>query len=183
MTDTTEQQAATSGEAEQKPGEGEQAEQPSFKAITSQEEFDEAIKGRITRERNKFADYDALKQKASKLDDIEQANKTELQREKEAREAAEKRAEQAEFTALRSEVARSKGVPSGSLTGTTKEELEASADELISWRDAQKPAATKKTATATSGGGLKSGASTNGGAALTLKQLAAERLRQMRSGN
>lgn len=155
-----------------------------FDPITSQEEFDKRLAGRLGRERAKFADYDAVKAKAAKFDELEAANKTELQKLAERAEAAEKRAAQAESVALRSKVAAAKGVPASSLTGTTEEELTASADELIAWRDGNKTAepAPKKVPTATSGGGLKSGATGKGDSALTPKQLAAERLRQMRAG-
>lgn len=50
----------------------------------TQEEFqaklDAAIKERLSREKKKFADYEDLKAKAAKLDEIEEANKTELEK-------------------------------------------------------------------------------------------------------
>lgn len=155
---------------------------PQFDPITNQEEFDKRLAQRLSRERSKFSDYDAIKAKAAKLDEIEAANKSELQKLAERAEAAEQRASAAEFASLRESVASGKGVPASSLTGTTREELEASADELIAWRDKNAPAP-KKVTTATSGGGLKSGATANGGANLSPKAVAAERLRQMRAGN
>lgn len=59
-----------------------------FEPITSQDQLDKLISGRIARERSKYGDYDALKQKAAKFDEIEQANKSELQRAQEAATAA-----------------------------------------------------------------------------------------------
>ena len=108
-----------------------------FKAITSQEDFDKAIQSRIARERAKFADYDDVKAKADKLIEIENANKTEAQ--KQAERTAELERENAELKAgkTRAEVAAAKGVPSELLSGSTKEELEASADALIKFRGEQ----------------------------------------------
>ncbi|MEH6802093.1 MAG: hypothetical protein V7697_03710, partial [Rhodococcus erythropolis] len=108
------------------------------------------VEGRLMRERAKFADYDDLKSQASKLAEIEEAKKTETEKlaeriaATEAREAAAiAKAEAAELKALKSDVARDKGVPVGSLTGVTKEELEAAADELVKWRDSIVPAPKK----------------------------------------
>lgn len=106
-----------------------------FEAITSQEDFEKRLGERLARERAKYSDYRDLKAKAAKLDELEEASKTELQRITERAETAEKALAQAQFDALRSEVAATKGVPAAHLVGTTREELEAHADELIEWRD------------------------------------------------
>lgn len=109
-------------------------EAPKFEAITSQEDFDKAIQARIARERAKFADYEDVKARASKLTEIEEANKTEAEKVAERLAAAEKRAVELEAKATRAEVAAAKGVPIGLLSGSTKEELEASADALIQFK-------------------------------------------------
>ena len=49
-----------------------------FKPITSQEDLNRLITDRVNRERAKYADYKDVKAKASKLDEIEQANKSEI---------------------------------------------------------------------------------------------------------
>lgn len=105
-----------------------------FEAITSQEDFDKAIQARIARERAKFADYEDVKARASKLTEIEEANKTEAEKVAERLAAAEKRAVELEAKATRAEVAAAKGVPIVLLSGSTKEELEASADALIQFK-------------------------------------------------
>lgn len=46
----------------------------------TQEQLDAIIADRLTRERTKFADYEALKTKASKFDEIEQANLSDLEK-------------------------------------------------------------------------------------------------------
>ena len=49
-----------------------------FKPITSQDDLNRIITDRVNRERAKTADYKELRAKAAKLDDIEQANKSEI---------------------------------------------------------------------------------------------------------
>lgn len=41
-----------------------------FKVFETEDEYNEAFKERVERERKKYADYDALKEKASKYDDL-----------------------------------------------------------------------------------------------------------------
>lgn len=57
-----------------------QQQQNEFKAITSQDEFNAAVAERVARERGKFKDYADLKAKATRLDEIEQANKSEMEK-------------------------------------------------------------------------------------------------------
>ncbi len=124
------------------------AEVKAFEAITSQEDFDRAIQKRIARERAGFADYDDLKARAAKLTEIEAANQTEAEKVQARLEAAEKRASELEAKALKSDVAAAKGVPSALLTGSTQDELEASADALLAFLGEQKPAAPSSSAIA-----------------------------------
>jgi hypothetical protein len=51
-----------------------------FNPPASQDEFDRMVGDRLARERQKFADYDDLKAKAAKFDEVDAASKTELQR-------------------------------------------------------------------------------------------------------
>lgn len=51
-----------------------------FKAITSQEDLNRLITDRVNRERAKYADYKDVKTKAAKLDEIENANRTEAEK-------------------------------------------------------------------------------------------------------
>jgi hypothetical protein len=71
---------------------------------------------------------------AQRLAEIEDANKSEIEKIVARAEAAEKRAAELEAKSIRSEVALAKGVPASLLTGSTQEELEASADALIEFR-------------------------------------------------
>lgn len=52
----------------------------SFTPITSQEDLNRTIADRISRERSKFADYADLKAKAERLDELEAANKSEIEK-------------------------------------------------------------------------------------------------------
>lgn len=67
---------------------------PADKVLT-QADVDRIVQERLTRERQKFADYEDLKSKASKLDELEQANKSELEKMQARAEEAEKRATEA----------------------------------------------------------------------------------------
>lgn len=123
----------------------EAAAEESFKAPASQEELDRIIQARLARDRAKFADYDDLKKAAERLNQIEEANKTEAEKAAARAEAAEKRAAELEAKALRAEVANTKGVPAALLTGSTQEELEAAADALIAFRGESKVAGPSST--------------------------------------
>jgi septal ring factor EnvC (AmiA/AmiB activator) len=114
----------------------EQAQEASkFEAITSQEDFDKAIQARIARERAKIpTDYEELKAQATKFQEFQESQKTETEKVAERLAAAEKRAAELEAKAARAEVAAAKGVPLALLSGSTKEELEASADALIQFK-------------------------------------------------
>ena len=54
----------------------EQQEQKTF----TQEELNKVVQERLKREREKYADYESLKEKASKFDEAEEAGKSELQK-------------------------------------------------------------------------------------------------------
>lgn len=100
----------------------------------TQEQVDQIVEKRLARERGRYKDYDELKAKALKLDEIENAGKSELDRLKESNAALRKQIDAAAAEKRHaedvSEVARAKDVPAGLLRGSTKEELEAHADLL-----------------------------------------------------
>lgn len=96
----------------------------------TQAELDRIVSERLQRERAKFADYDDLKAKAAEKVTIEE-RVADIER---AARASEERA-------LRAEVANAKGLtPSQAkrLVGSTREELEADAAELLTDIGAQK---------------------------------------------
>lgn len=138
-----------------------------FQPITSQEEFDKALSKRLDRERSKFADYDDLKQKASEYDQLQESQKSELQKERERAEAAEKRASAAERTALVTRIASEEDVIPEVLHGDTEEEMRAAAARIKEWRDTGKRQAPKpKSLKSGSGSDPRDGESGRAAAAL-----------------
>lgn len=103
---------------------------PEFKAPASQAELDRIIQDRVARVKNQYADYDDLKTKAGQVDTFQsritelEATNTELDGKVKGFAAEKERA------ALVSSIAKDKKVPADALRGSTKEELEAHADQL-----------------------------------------------------
>ena len=81
---------------------------PAVDKTFTQADLDRIVQDRINRERTKFADYDDLKTKASKLDELEAANQSELDkiiaRAETAEKAAAEATERARTTAARSAI-------------------------------------------------------------------------------
>ena len=100
----------------------------------SQEEVDSIVAERLKRDRQKFADYDELKQKASKFDEMQEANKTELQKATERAEKAEKEIadmKQANsIREIRSKISKETGVPENLLTGNTEDDCKTQAEAI-----------------------------------------------------
>lgn len=151
----------------------EQQQEAEFKPITSQDELNRLIGDRINSVKSKFADYDDLKAKASQLDEIEQANKSELDKERERAEAAEKRATAAERSSLQTRVATEFGVPLEVVHGDDEEQMRQSAQKVLEWRDSGKKSPPPPKS-------LKSGSSGDGGEG---GSRAAAALRQMRGNH
>ena len=118
-----------------------------FEPITSQEQFDQAIKARIERAQakaaEKFADYDELKAKAAKFDEAEAAQMSDLEKAKkeveELKAAAAKRDEAARVRDLRAKVSKATGVPADLISGSDEESMTAFAKSVAEF--ARKPSA------------------------------------------
>lgn len=78
-------------------------------------------------------------EKARLFDEHEEQGKTKLQKALDKAAQAEARVKALEVQAVRAQVAAAKGVDVDLLSGSTVEELEASADRLLAWRGAQTP--------------------------------------------
>lgn len=116
-----------------------------WKPPATQEELNRIIADRVKRAESKFGDYKDAKTKAAQYDAMVEAQKTELQKIQERAEAAEKRAadleaaeqkRQADAEVARqvadwkTQIAKATGVPATALRGTTKEDLQAHAEEI-----------------------------------------------------
>ena len=100
----------------------------------TQEQVDQIVEKRLAKERGRYKDYDELKAKALRLDEMENAGRSELDQLKESNAALRKQIDDAAAEKRHaedvSEVAKAKDVPAELLRGSTKEELEAHADLL-----------------------------------------------------
>lgn len=128
------------------------------------EESKERVLADLAKERSE------RKKLAARLQEIEDRDKSDLQKAVERAEAAERKASENELLALKAGIAAEKGVLASALSGTSKEDLEKSADALIAWRDSKKPPPPepRKLKSGASGGGEDDG---RGRAAAALRQL------------
>lgn len=104
------------------------------------EMFPRSVVEELRREAAKYRT--AAADKEAKLQAIEDSQKTEVQLATERAQQAEARAQEAELRALRAEVAQSKGLTPAQakrLAGSSLEELEADADELLETFGVGKP--------------------------------------------
>ena len=104
----------------------------------TQADVNQIVQERLQREREKYADYESMKEKAARLDQIEEDAKSELQK---ATERAEKL--QAELSAMkhteeirtiRDKVAQTTGVPANLLSGETEEACTEQANAILSFK-------------------------------------------------
>lgn len=106
-----------------------------------QDEVNKIVQDRISRERAKFADYEEMKAKAAKFDEMEEAGKSELQKAQDKVQALEAQIQsinkEKEISQIRTQVAQAKGVPADLLTGETQEACESQADKILSFAKAQ----------------------------------------------
>lgn len=100
-----------------------------FMPINSQDELNDVIKDRLDRERAKFKDYPDLKAKAAKLDEIEQASLSELEKANARITSAESERDNATAEALRVRV-----FVEHFLTDEDRRKLEI-ADEFLTGKD------------------------------------------------
>lgn len=109
---------------------------PEQKTFT-QDELNAILNDRLGREKQKYSDYEAMKEKAKKLDELEEASKSELQKANEKASALESELKELkkanEIRAIRDEVAKAQNVPADLLTADTKEACEAQAKALMAF--------------------------------------------------
>lgn len=106
----------------------------------TQSELDEIVKTRLTKERAKYADYETLQQKALKFDEMEEANKSELQKATERADSLQKQIDSLNrenaVRTVREKVSKDTGVPSNLLNGETEEDCMEQAVNILAFKNA-----------------------------------------------
>lgn len=105
----------------------------------TQADVDRIVADRLKRDREKYADYDVLKEKAAKLDEIDEKSKSELQKATEKASALQAELDglkkAAQIRAIREKVASATGVPASFLTGETEDDCTEQAKALGEWKN------------------------------------------------
>lgn len=114
-----------------------------FKPITTQEEFDAAIKERLSREKAKYSDYDQLKSRVTELETENVGLKSTIEANNQSKADADKQLEKMqsqiagyETASLRTRIALQHGLPydlADRLQGTDEESFKADAERLASF--------------------------------------------------
>lgn len=104
----------------------------------TQVEVDEIIKKRLARAKNDVpADYKELQDKAAKFDELQEANKSELQKANEQLEKLKadiaKRDAQDKANALKNKISKETGVPSELIIGSDEDEMKDWAQKLVEY--------------------------------------------------
>jgi len=122
-----------------------------FKPITTQEEFDAAIKGRLSREKEKYGDYDQLKSRVAELEEENVDLKSTIEATNQSKADADKQLEDLqnqiagyETANLRTRVALQHGLPydlADRLQGNDEESFKADAERLAGYIKKSQPVA------------------------------------------
>ena len=122
-----------------------------FKPITTQEEFDAAIKGRLSREKEKYGDYDQLKSRVAELEEENVGLKSTIEATNQSKADADKQLEDMqkkiagyETASLRTRIALQHGLPydlADRLQGTDEESFKADAERLVGYIKKSQPVA------------------------------------------
>lgn len=120
-----------------------------FKPITTQEEFDAAIKARLSREKEKYGDYDQLKSRVEELEKENVGLKSTIEANNRSKADADKQLEDMqkqiagyETASLRTRIALQHGLPydlADRLQGTDEESFKADAERLAGYMKKSKP--------------------------------------------
>ena len=106
----------------------------------TQSELNAIISDRLKRESEKYADYETLKEKASRFDEIEEASTTELQKANERAAKLETELSQLrkneEIRTIREKVATEHGIPASLLSGDSEETCTEQAKALLEFKSA-----------------------------------------------
>nr|DAR03583.1 MAG TPA: major capsid protein [Caudoviricetes sp.] len=122
-----------------------------FKPITTQEEFDAAIKERLSREKAKYSDYDQLKSRVTELETENVGLKSTIEANNQSKADADNQLEKMqsqiadyETASLRTRIALQHGLPydlADRLQGTDEESLKADAERMAGYMKRAQPVA------------------------------------------
>ena len=122
-----------------------------FKPITTQEEFDNAIKARLSREKEKYGDYDQLKSRVAELEEENVGLKSTIEANRQSKADDDKQLEELqnqisgyETASLRTRIALQYGLPydlADRLQGTDEESFKADAERLAGYMKKSQPVA------------------------------------------
>lgn len=122
-----------------------------FKPINTQEEFDAAIKERLSREKAKYGDYDQLKSRVAELEEENVGLKSTIEANNQSKSDADKQLEEMqnkiagyETASLRTRIALQHGLPydlADRLQGTDEESFKADAERLAGYMKRAQPVA------------------------------------------
>ena len=105
----------------------------------TQAELDAIVGDRLKRDRAKYADYEDLKKKAERLDELEEAAKTDLQKATERADSLQKELDEMKAAGairdMREAVAKETGVPADLLTGGTEEACKEQAASILAFKE------------------------------------------------
>ena len=114
-----------------------------FKPITTQEEFDAAIKARLSREKEKYGDYDQLKSRVTELEEENVGLKSIIEANQQSKAESDKQLEEMqkqiagyETASMRTRIALQHGLPydlADRLQGADEESLTTDAERLASF--------------------------------------------------
>lgn len=101
----------------------------------TQAEIDAIIEGRLAREKQKYADYESLKEKADKYDEFQQQNKSELQKANEKADALQaeldKLKKEGTVRQVREKVSKDLNIPAELLNGEDEESCRKQAEAIL----------------------------------------------------
>lgn len=101
----------------------------------TQAEIDAIIEGRLAREKQKYADYESLKEKAGKYDEFQQQNKSELQKANEKADALQaeldKLKKEGTVRQVREKVSKDLNIPAELLNGEDEESCRKQAEAIL----------------------------------------------------
>lgn len=114
----------------------------------TQEEMNQIIAERIAKEKNKYADYDDMKEKAAKFDEYEEKNKSELERVQEQnsklQSEIEKYKKAESLRTVHETVSKKMGVPANLLHGSDEESCEEEAKAILEFAGHSNNSRTKR---------------------------------------